>query len=225
MASRKTPALILFDVNETLLDLSPLKQAINSHFEKEYAAKEWFLYLLQYSLVEMATDQYHNFSEIGDAALQMLGQSLEKDISADERREILAHMAKLQPHKDVEEGLLMLKEAGFRLATLTNSAEKVAAKQLEHAGIASFFEARLSVDSMRMFKPKLHTYRKALKLLSASPEETLFVAAHGWDITGAQRAGLSAAFIGRPGQALYPLAEPPAYQGKTLPDIARQLLA
>lgn len=224
MESNKKPSLILFDVNETLLDLSPIKKAINGHFDKESAAKEWFLYLLQFSLVEMVTEQYHNFSQIGDAALQMVAQSLEKEITEAKRKEILSQMAKLQPHQDVKEGLTMLKEAGYRLATLTNSAKEVAAKQLQHAGIEHYFDATMSVDDMKMFKPRLETYHTALQLLGATAEDTLFVAAHGWDTTGAMRAGLPTAFIARPGQALYPLAPKPAYQGKTLPDIARQLV-
>ena len=224
MEKANKPKLILFDVNETLLDMSPIQQAINTYFNRESAAKEWFLYLLQFSLVEMVTDQYHNFSEIGDAALDMLAQSLEKEISEDKKQEILGMMAKLAPHEDVKEGLKMLKGAGYRLATLTNSAQKVADKQLVHAGIDDYFEASMSVDSMKMFKPKLNTYYQALKKLDVAAEDVLFVAAHGWDTTGAMRAGLKTAFIARPEKVLYPLAPAPDYSGKTLIEIARQLV-
>ena len=224
MEKGKKPKLILFDVNETLLDMSPIKKAINEHFDKKSAAKQWFLYLLQFSLVEMVTEQYHNFSEIADAALEMVAQSLEKKIPEDKKKSILSMMSQLDPHQDVEEGLQMLKDAGYRLATLTNSAQQVADKQLVHAGIDHFFEASMSVDSMQMIKPKLETYHRALKELKTAPEDTLFVAAHGWDITGAMRAGLPAAFINREGQVLYPLAPAPIYQGKTLTELARQLV-
>lgn len=224
MEKGKKLKLILFDVNETLIDMSPIKKAINGHFEKDSAAKQWFQYLLHFSLVEMVTDKYHDFSQIADAALEMVAQSLEKKIPEDKKKSILSMMSELDPHPDVEEGLKMLKDAGYRLASLTNSAQKVADKQLIHAGIAHFFEAAMSVDSMKMFKPKLETYYQALKELKVAPENTLFVAAHGWDITGAMRAGLTTAFINREGQALYLLAPAPDYTGKTLTAIAKQLI-
>ena len=224
MEKAKNHQLIIFDVNETLLDMSPIKNEINHFFEKEYAFKQWFSFLLQFSLVEMVTDSYHNFSEIGDAALEMVAQAENKNIPEQSKKEILSKMASLQAHQDVEEGLSKLKEAGYRLATLTNSAQKVADKQLVNAGIDTYFEKSLSVESMKMFKPKLETYSRALKELSASANETLFVAAHGWDISGAARAGLSTAFIEREGKALYPLAPSPTYKGKTLIEIARQLV-
>ena len=223
MDTKHKYSLILFDVNETLLDMSPIKEKVNGFFDEEWAFKQWFSYLLQFSLVEMVTEQYHNFSEIADAALEMVAQSQDKKIPDEKKKEILSLMDQLEPHADVEEGLRMLKEAGYRLATLTNSAQPVADKQLKHAGISHFFEASMSVDSMKQFKPKLETYHRALKELGVSAKATLFVAAHGWDTTGAMRAGLSAAFIAREGQALYPLAPAPAYTGKTLPDIAKQL--
>ena len=61
---------IIFDVNETLLDLSPLKNSINSELG-DGAAEVWFARLLHYSLVESITDTYHDFSEIAKAVLQM----------------------------------------------------------------------------------------------------------------------------------------------------------
>lgn len=223
MTTQKKPSLLLFDVNETLLDMQPVKNAINEHFGKEYAAQLWFSYLLQYSMVELVTKQYHNFSEVADAVLEMVAHALKLQISPDKKKEILSLMAQLNPHPDVEEGLQLLQEKGYRLATLTNSAQKVADQQLAHAGIDHYFEASMSVEPMQLFKPTLDTYYRALKQLEVAPEDCLFVAAHGWDTAGAMRAGLTTAFIAREGKALYPLAPTPDYTGSTLPEIARQL--
>jgi 2-haloacid dehalogenase len=56
------------------------------------------------------------------------------------------------------------------------------------------------------------------------PTEALFIAAHGWDVAGALRAGLQAAFIDRKGKALYPLAPKPQFTGNTLISIAERLI-
>lgn len=219
------PKLLLFDVNETLLDLKPVKEAVNAFYGKEDAATLWFGKLLHYSLVERVTAQYHNFSELAEAVMDMVSAYYGKEMTTAEKAGILSKMGELPPHEDVKEGLQKLKEAGFRLATFTNSAQKVADKQLEHAGIAHFFEKSLSVDPLELYKPELAAYKEALRQLGAEAESTLFVAAHGWDMAGAIQAGLQTAFIKRQGKSLYPLAPSPTFTAGTLLDLARQLKA
>ena len=76
------PKLLIFDVNETLLDLSPMKKRMNEVFGNEYAFKQWFALMLQYSLVDNVTGQYHNFGEIGKAAFKMTEEVLGKYLNA-----------------------------------------------------------------------------------------------------------------------------------------------
>lgn len=110
------------------------------------------------------------------------------------------------------------------MATLTNSTKKVADEQLQQAGIAQLFEASLSIDEFKVYKPGVESYKKALSKLGVQAGEAMLIAAHGWDVAGAAHAGLQTAFIERKGKALYPLAPKPTFTGKTLPDIARQLV-
>jgi 2-haloacid dehalogenase len=223
MQKTPKPKLIIFDVNETLVDLGPVKEAVNAFYGKEDAATLWFGKLLHYSLVDRVTGQYHNFSEIADAVMDMVSAYYGREMPGSEKKEILSKMAELPAHEDVKEGLRQLKEAGFRLATFTNSAQKVADKQLVHAGIDHFFERSLSVESLQLYKPELATYKKALQRLETEPGQTLFVAAHGWDMAGSAQAGLQTAFIQRKGKSLYPLAPSPNYTASTISDLARQL--
>lgn len=223
MAPSVKPRLLIFDVNETLLDLTPVKEAVNSFYGKEDAATLWFGKLLHYSLVERVTGQYHNFSEIAEAVMDMVSAYYGKEMPQPTKKEILSKMGELPPHDDVKEGLQTLREAGFRLATFTNSAQKVADKQLEHAGIGHFFETSLSVDPLQLYKPELAAYKEALRQLGAEAESTLFVAAHGWDMAGAIQAGLQTAFIKRQGKSLFPLAPIPTFTAATLIELGEQL--
>jgi len=226
MPSPNRPQVLLFDVNETLLDLSPLRQAINQEFGFEFAFTQWFGLLLQYSLVETVTGSYHDFRELGGAALTMLAQALGQPARpAARQHELLAVLAELPPHPDVSPGLEALRQAGFRLATLTNSPGATLQKQLAHAGLAHFFEQALSIDEGQRYKPHPATYHTACQRLGIAPADTLLVAAHGWDVAGALRAGLAAAFVARPGQAEFPLGPPPTYTAPTLVDLAHQLAA
>ena len=114
---------------------------------------------------------------------------------------------------------------GLRLASLTNSTERVARAQLEHAGIIGELEAVLSADTVRRLKPAPEPYRMATDRLGVEPGEVLLVAAHAWDVAGALRAGCRAAFVARPGKVLDPLADPPELVVTDLDDLAGRLLA
>lgn len=224
MEENKKPSVILFDVNETLLDMSPLKKKVNNILNSKRGFRIWFGMLLQYSLVDNCTGQYHDFSTIADATLAMAAKALEKEIEEDEKKEALALMKNLSAYADVEKGLKLLKEAGFRLATLTNSPMPTLTAQLQHAGLTTYFEATLSIDAVQKYKPATESYQYAAQTLGVSTSEIITVAAHGWDIAGAMQAGLQAAFIERKGQSLYPLASKPQFVCEDLVEFANAII-
>ncbi len=217
--------LIVFDVNETLLDMSVLKNKIDSLLGSSKGFRIWFGMLLQYSLVDNCTGAYHDFVSIANATLDMTAKALKTDVDEKEKEDALATIKELQAYPDVPKGLQLLKENGFRLATLTNSPSATLTAQLQHAKLTEYFEATLSIDTIRKYKPALETYTWATEQLSVNITDAMLVAAHGWDIAGALQAGMQAAFIEREGQALYPLSHKPTYTGKDLVEIATQIIA
>lgn len=222
--SKKRPTLLLFDVNETLLDMSAMQEAVNKAFQNKLAYKFWFAQLLEYSLVENVTEKYHNFSEVGQAVMHMTAEVMDKDVPAEKQKELVEMVKFTQPHPDVIPGLNRLKEAGFRMATLSNSPAKSSIPHLERVGMKDLFEATMSVDSVKKFKPHASTYLYAANQLGVKLDDMMLVAAHGWDMAGALRAGARAAFISRPGQVLYPLAPEPELTVPTLLELADKLI-
>ena len=107
--------------------------------------------------------------------------------------------------------------------TLTNSSNYGVKTQMENADMTDFFDARLSIEDIEVYKPDLRSYKWALQQLGVEPGEALMVAAHGWDIAGAKAAGLQTAFIERPGKATCPLAPAPDYKVKDLNELAALL--
>lgn len=97
------------------------------------------------------------------------------------------------------------------------------ATQSSNAGLTDFFDARYSIEDIKIYKPDLRAYRWALDQLGVKPEEALMVAAHGWDVAGAKEAGLQTAFVARPGKALYPLAKAPDYIIKDIGELQQML--
>ncbi len=219
-----TKPVIIFDVNETMLDMAPLKKKINVLLGSTKGFRIWFGMLLQYSLVDNCTDNYHDFTAIADATLEMAGKAQNADIAPGQRKEALQTIRELSAYDDVPKGLQLLKDNGFRLATLTNSPPATLSAQLQHANLTHFFDAVLSIDSVKKYKPAVETYQWAAEQLSVNVSDAILVAAHGWDIAGALHAGMKGAFIERKGQSLYPLSPKPTFLGKDLADFAKQII-
>jgi 2-haloacid dehalogenase len=218
------PKVVVFDVNETLLNLA----ALDPHFERAFgdasARQQWFAQVLQSALVVTVIDRYVDFGTIGAAALEMTAARRSVSLSGSDRAAILGGMLTLPPHPEVPESLARLRAAGLRLATLTNSTAEVAEAQLTNAGLIDYFDQVLSVDAVRQFKPAIDTYRMAVRELGVARSDLQLVAAHDWDVAGALRAGWAAAFVARPGMVLGPLSERPDIVGRDLREVVDQIL-
>ncbi|MGI4021853.1 MAG: haloacid dehalogenase type II [Janthinobacterium lividum] len=218
------PKLLIFDVNGTLLNMESIKEAINYAYKHPGAFTQWFSWLLQYSLVDTITKSYHPFSKIAKASLEMTANALQ--VNADEAfmQDILKSMQQLPPYSEVIEGLTMLKKAGYKMVTLTNSAPAAQEKQLEFAQLTDYFDKTFSVDEVKLYKPHPDTYKYVLDKMDVKPKEVMLIAAHGWDVAGAIRADMQAAFIARKEQSLYPLADQPRFICNNLVELAEELI-
>lgn len=218
------PKALVFDVNQTLLDLNSLRPQFARVFGDGKALDEWFSLLLQYSLVVTVTDAYADFGTVGRAVLEMLAAAKKIKLSPEDSTKILQGVLTMPAHRDVPEGLKRLRVAGFRMVTLTNSSPSAVKAQLQNAGLTQFFDESISVDSVRRFKPDLEVYRSAAAHLGAQPGELLLIAAHPWDVFGAMKAGWQAAFIARNGITPLPLGPAPTISGPELNAVADAIL-
>ncbi len=215
----------VFDVNETLLDLSGLGPEFGRAFGDASVRNEWFAQMIQSALVATVTDAYVPFGQIGGAALRMVAERRGVELSDDDQGRILRGMRQLPPHPEVGPALRRLRDAGFRAATLTNSTQEVAEAQLANAGLTELFERVLSADSVRRLKPAPEPYRMAADQLGVPISDVRLIAAHAWDVAGALRVGAAAAFVARPGKVLDPLVEPkPDVVGRDLAEVVEKIL-
>ena len=216
--------IVVFDVNETLLDL----KALDPHFERIFGSAavrtSWFATVLRNSLVATVTGLYDDFGKIAGASLDMTAQQHNVDLSEEDRTTIMGTIRNLPAHADIVPGLEKLKSAGFRLVTLTNSPPLVVEAQLENSNLTGYFEASFSVDAIKLFKPAAEVYQMTARELGVKTEEIRMVAAHDWDVVGALNAGCAAAFIARPGKVLNPLLPVPDIVGKDLVEVAEKII-
>lgn len=220
--------VIVFDLNETLLDMSALDPTFARIFGTADGAelrKRWFRQVLELFLTATVTGKYRRFDKLADDALRMLAAQRGREAGASDRASLEEAIAALSAYPDVRPGLERLTKAGFTVATLTNSAKKSAIRHLEHAGIEALFDAVLSVDEIERYKPAREAYEYAAKELAVKPSDILLVAAHAWDIAGAMAAGCEAAFIARPEKVLNPAGPKPAFEARDVSALAEQVVA
>jgi 2-haloacid dehalogenase len=221
-----TKPLIVFDVNETLLDLETMNAIFTRIFRDDAAMRLWFANLILYSEALTLTNTYVPFTEIGAAVMQMLARSRGIAITDADKAELTRNFSSMPPHPEVPAALARLRDAGFRLFTLTDNLLEVQGHQLEAGGIIGNFERRFSVDqTVKRHKPAPEAYAYVEQQLGMAPTNMLLVASHIWDTLGAQAAGWRAAFITRPENAPLAAGPQPDFIGADLAEIADQLIA
>nr|WP_283645420.1 haloacid dehalogenase type II [Alteromonas macleodii] len=221
----RAPKVIFFDVNETLLDLTAMRSSVGEALGgRDDLLPLWFSTMLHHSLVDSTTGRFHTFGEIGVASLLMVAEIEGIELTkAQAKTAIVTPLRSLPPHPDVRDGLQALKNKGYKLVSLTNSSNQGVYTQFKNADLLSYFDERLSVEDINLYKPDTRTYEWAIEKMGIAAEDAMLVAAHGWDIAGAKQAGWQAAFIARPGKVLYPLAIAPDTVVGGLDELVTQL--
>ncbi|MEO6652913.1 MAG: haloacid dehalogenase type II [Ilumatobacteraceae bacterium] len=191
--------IAVFDINETTLDLAPVRATVDDLLGDPLGFTVWFQKLLQLSMTVTATDSYVSFSHLAPAALDTVFESLGRTVPDDAWDRVAAAMGSIEPYPDVHHGLRRLRDAGWTTVALTNSAPDQVHDQLERTGLAPLFDQILSVDAVSAFKPVAAPYRYAAAQVGVEPESTWMVACHDWDLAGARAVGMSTAFVTRAG--------------------------
>jgi 2-haloacid dehalogenase len=217
--------LIVFDVNETLLDLETMESTFERIFGDKYAMRLWFANLILYSAALTVAGCYVPFTDIGAAAIKMMADARGIKIDENDKRELAERFSTMPPHPEVPAALRKLRSAGFRLFTLTDNLLEVQTRQLAHGGIAGLFERRFSADGVKYHKPSRHAYAHVEKELGVEPSQLFLIACHTWDTIGAVAAGWGAALIRRVGNDVLGVGPQPQIVGDDLDDVANQLVA
>lgn len=219
-------SVIVFDVNETLSDMSPMGERFSEVGAPAELAKLWFATLLRDGFALAASGDNGSFSAIGTGALRGLLTGMELDRPLDAAVDhIMEGMNGLRVHPDVPAGITALAAAGLRLITLSNGSARIAGKLFDDAGIRDAFESLLSVEDASAWKPAKASYEYATAASGADPDAMLLVAVHPWDIHGAARAGLHTAWLNRTGSSYPAYFEAPEFTVTAMTELPEALAA
>ena len=220
----RRPTVLVFDVNETLSDMSPMGQRFEEVGAPAHVAKTWFAGLLRDGFALTAVDASEPFARLAAGALRVSLHGLTLKVGEKGAVEhIMAGFAGLGVHADVPDGIGALRALGIRLVTLSNGSASVAEELLDRAGIRDHFEALLSVEQAGAWKPAARAYAYALEQCEVDPMDAMLVAVHPWDIDGAARAGLATAWIDRTGGPYPEYFRAPDLAPRSLVELADQL--
>jgi 2-haloacid dehalogenase len=200
------PSVLVFDVNETLIDFESMTPLFERVLGDPRAMREWLGHLIMYSMTATLSGLYVDYFTLGQGLLKMVADIHTVTVTDHDMNLIKDGMLTMPAHPDVAKGLSMLQDNGFRLVTLTNSPPNPGGQSpLEHAGLGEYFERQFSIEACRAYKPSAHVYHYVSQELGVAPSSCMMVAAHVWDTVGAQSAGFSSALITRPGNAPLPV--------------------
>jgi 2-haloacid dehalogenase len=217
--------IIVFDVNETLLDLDAIRPVFDGVFSDPAAMRLWFANLITYSEALTLAGVYVPFTGIGAAVLRMLAATRGITISDADADELTDRFATMPPHPEVPAALRRLRDHGFRLFTLTDNTLAISGRQLERAGVIDVFERRFSVDeTVKRHKPAHEAYHSVAGALGVDPGGICLIACHVWDTIGAAAAGWQTGLVLRQGNAPLDVGPQPDHIGKDLDAVADQLI-
>ena len=220
MASRRR-GTVAFDVIGTLFNLERPRAALMALGLPSLALEVWFAESLRDFFALSHAGGYAPLRDALAAALPRTLASMEVEYDDAVIERVLATFRQLNPAEGAGAAIRALTEAGFSILALTNGSEDLTRGLLEGAGLHHDFDAVLSCDEIRTSKPHPAVYEMARK---REPGELWMVAAHGWDIAGAARAGLRTAWISGK-ERVYPAIFPtPDIRAPDLERAARRII-
>jgi len=211
---------VAFDVNETLLDLAPVRGALIEHGQDGALLPTVFSRTLALGFAASLAGTWCSFRSAFEAAVGQLTGLPPEQASA-----VADAFIEASPHPDVEPALRRLTAAGVRAVTLSHGSPGVAEAGLFRGGVTPLVERTLTSETVRAWKPDRAAYLWAAGVCDVPPEAMALVAVHSWDVHGAQRAGLTGGWCSRAESRWADVYAPPHVQGATLVEVVDALLA
>jgi 2-haloacid dehalogenase len=216
------PAVVAFDVIETLMSLEPLRGRLVDIGQPRYLLEAWYTRTLRDGMALSATGDYASFTDVAEASLRGLAGYA---ISDDQVAHVMAGFAELPAYPDAVPAATALMEAGLRVACLTNGPAFLTSSFVNRTGLGSLVDRVISVGEVYRWKPAGVVYLYAAEVLRTPPERLALVAAHDWDCHGAKRAGLTTGWVRRTSGGFGAPFAPPDVAGEDLTEVVDKLLA
>jgi 2-haloacid dehalogenase len=188
---------LVFDAYGTLFDVHSISTACESLFPGKGTdlSRLWRTKQLEYTWLRSLMGRYLEFEAITRDALGTACRTFGLELTQSDATWLMEGYRQLRPFPDVRDALAALH--GRKLAILSNGSPVMLNALIGHAGLSQSFDAVISVDELKTFKPHPSVYGLATKHLGVSANEVGFVSSNFWDVSGASSYGFRAFWINR----------------------------
>lgn len=216
---------IVFDLYGTLYDVHTVRSECEARYpgQGDAISKMWRQKQLEYTWMRTLMGQYKDFEAATRDALRYTCGTLGLPLDATAETQLCEAYLRLAPYPEVPTALSQLRAAGFKLAILSNGSRHSIAQVVANSGLTESFDALVSVDEVRHFKPHPSVYALATSQLGITAEEILFVSSNAWDATGASYYGYRVCWINRAGGVFEELGVSPDMVHTGLDALAAQM--
>ena len=214
---------IIFDAYGTLFDVYSIGATAEKLFpgKGEAVAGLWRDKQIEYTHLRSMCSTYKPFWEVTQDALVFTCRELGIDLSFDAQHTLMGQYAKLPAFAENQAVLQQLQQQGFKLAVLTNANPQMLELAVKSAGLESYFDHLLSVDSVRKFKTAPEAYQLGTDLFGLPAKHILFVSSNCWDVCGASWFGFTTFWANRANAPVEELGVIPDGEGRSLQDLLK----
>lgn len=220
----KRPKVVAFDVIGTLFPLEPLRSSIVALGLPPAGLEGWFAAGCRDAFAMAAVGDYEPFTTVLEGALEQVLAEQGIDAAAHVRRALVRQLESLDARAGAREAFTIVTEADISIMALSNGAKSSTKALLDRASLSELVKEIVSVDEVKLAKPRSEVYLHAAEKAGIKPTELALVAAHPWDIHGAAAAGLVTAYLDAD-RPYSPAMRTPDMKAATLPELARRLVA
>ena len=188
----------VFDAYGTLFDVNSAARAAQDSLGEKWQplAELWRVKQLQYTWLRGLGERHADFWQVTGDALDFAMSTLQVEDTALRFRLMNLYLG-LSAYPEVPDTLRRLKAAGMKLAILSNGTPAMLKAAATTAGIADFFDAVLSVEEVRVYKPHPSVYQLACESLNVAADRVCFLSSNGWDAYSAKAFGFRVLWCNR----------------------------
>lgn len=151
----------------------------------------------EYSWLRSITQRYVDFFAVTEDALAFAASAMHVQLTDVQRRQLMDAYLHLKPWPDTAGALRRLKAANVRIVTIANFSPTMLRSNADHAGLSSLFDALISTDEARTYKPDPRAYQLGVTRLRLPKQDIVFAAFGGWDAAGAKSFGYPTVWVNR----------------------------
>jgi 2-haloacid dehalogenase len=214
---------IAFDLYGTLFDVHSVAGRCDEQFpgRGREISNVWRQKQLEYTWLRSLMKRYVPFEHVTEEALRFTCRQLGLELDERSFRSLCDAYLHLQPFAEVPAALRELRSRGLKLAVLSNGSPHSIGAVVDHAGLRSSFDALLSVDPVRVYKPDDRAYELAEQAFGLNRSSILFVSSNAWDATGARYFGFPTCWINRSGNVFEEMGQRPDWQLNGIDGLAK----